>query len=98
MNWRFHADIEPHRITRTLSESKRQVFLAMATPLTRSSSAGNRTDTNGNKFASYSIYPLLKSTGRAWAENDPEVAENNDGEQKGQFEAALAVTVWPTKT
>jgi ABC-type uncharacterized transport system involved in gliding motility auxiliary subunit len=91
-------DIEPHRITKGLSESKRQVFLAMATPLTRSVFANNRTDTNGNKFSPYVVYPLLKSTSRAWAETDPSVAEYNAGEERGPFEAALAITLWPAKT
>ncbi len=96
----FMPDIEPHRITRTLSEAKRQVALGTTTPLKRSIAAGNRADTNGNKFAPYSIYPLLKSTGSAWAETDPDLTKGiaqDAGEETGPFEAALAVTVWPAK-
>lgn len=97
----FMPDIEPHRITRALSESKRQVALGTTTPLMRSPAAGNRTDTNGNRFAAYSIYPLLKSSSAAWAETDLDLGKgisHDTGEQRGPFEAALAITVWPAKS
>lgn len=97
----FMPDIEPHRVTRTLSESKRQVALGTTVPLTRSAAAGNRMDANGNRFAAYSIYSLLKSTSAAWAETDLDLASGispDAGEQRGPFEAALAITIWPAKS
>jgi len=90
-------DIEPHRITRGLSEEtlRQPMLYGLTVPLARSSAAGGRADEqSGAKFANYNMYSLLKSTVAAWEETDLRALGRNDGTKKrGALDAAFIVTV-----
>ncbi|MDR2733919.1 MAG: GldG family protein [Spirochaetota bacterium] len=90
-------DIEPHRITRGLSEEtfRQPMLYGLTVPLARSAAAGGRTDEkSGVTFTNYNMYSLLKSTAAAWEETDLRALGRNDGNKKrGALDAALIVTV-----
>jgi hypothetical protein len=95
----FLPGIEPHRITRGLTEdTQRQPMLSPITvPLFRSHAAGERFDEASNtQFANYSMYSLLKSSPDAWEETDLRApGSNNAGKRRGPFDAAFVITVPP---
>jgi len=95
----FIPSIEPHRITRGLSEdTQRLVYLTFSAPLFRSQAAEDRGDEKtGAKFARYSMYSLLKSTPSAWEESDLRAPRQDAGERQGPFDAALVITVPPER-
>ena len=96
----FMPTIEPHRITRALTEdTQRQFILTIgAVPLIQSAAAANRVDEkSGAAFGRYSMYPLLKSTANAWEETDLRNARYDAGKRRGPFDIAVVITVPPEK-